>query len=121
VIAHPCCQVSEVRKAAPPWFAFLANRVGPFAARTPRPRTMARRSVALARRAPARWIVPIGILALLPKCPLCLVAYLSLAGVGLSLSAAAHLRLALVTLSVASLCVASLSYFATIRARHLEK
>ena len=47
------------------------------------------------------WIIPDAILAILPKCPMCLAAYIAVwSGIGLSLSAATHLRLSLLILSV---------------------
>ncbi|HEX4964458.1 MAG TPA: hypothetical protein VF173_26820 [Thermoanaerobaculia bacterium] len=54
----------------------------------------------------AGYVVPSAILVLLPKCPACIVAYLAMgAGIGVTLSTAAHLRAILLVL-----CVVCLAY-----------
>jgi len=59
------------------------------------------------------WAVSAAILAVLPKCPVCLAMYMAVGfGVGISLSAATYLRFALILL-----CVASLAFFAARRLR----
>ena len=51
-----------------------------------------------------QWAVPITTIALIPKCPMCVAAYVLLfTGVGLSLPAAAAIRSALIAVSIASL------------------
>ena len=50
------------------------------------------------------WVLPSAILVLVPKCPACLVAHVTLwTGLGLSLSTATYLRWVLLLLRVASL------------------
>ena len=59
------------------------------------------------------WLLPTAVLALLPKCPACLAAYVALAsGLSLSLSTATSLRIILVTL-----CLTSLAFMISRRLR----
>jgi hypothetical protein len=62
----------------------------------------------------AGWILPSATLALLPKCPLCVAAYVALAtGIGISLRTATYLRTALLVICVTSLVV--------IASRHIRR
>jgi hypothetical protein len=74
-----------------------------FATRTgdnaPRPASRWRRGSEL-----AGWLIPSASLALLPKCPICVAAYVTLfSGVSISVASAAHLRTSLLVLCVAAL------------------
>lgn len=61
----------------------------------------------------AGWLLPSVTLALLPKCPACVAAYIALAtGIGISLPTATCLRATLVML-----CIASLAFVAVRRLR----
>jgi Flp pilus assembly protein TadB len=63
----------------------------------------------------AAWIVPSTILALIPKCPMCLAAYIALwTGVGLSVAAAASVRVLLIIV-----CVITLVFLAARQTRRL--
>ena len=56
----------------------------------------------------ARWIVPASVLAVLPKCPACVAAYVALAtGAGISVTAAAYLRSGAIVVCVAMLIYAA--------------
>jgi hypothetical protein len=87
-----CCASAAEKPAA------AVNGSGPFVRRC---------------RDSAGWILSAGGLVLLPKCPACLAAYVAIVtGVGISVAAAAYLRMLLV-----AICVAAIAYFAAMRGR----
>jgi hypothetical protein len=89
---HRCCEVAASDSRPKPFAAPVTDG-------EPDPPTFARRCLDI-----AGWIVPGAILALMPKCPACLAAYVAIGtGVGLSLSAATHLRALLLMLCIALL------------------
>jgi len=70
-----------------------------------------RAAIARRRLGPVRWLFPATILALTPKCPACVAAYVALVtGIGVSVSTASYMRICLVIL-----CVGSLGYLAVRR------
>lgn len=79
---------------------------------SPSPANGAARGLAGGGRRAARvagWVMPGTVLALMPKCPACLAAYIALAtGLGISISAAAVLRSSLIVICVMALVVLSL-------------
>jgi hypothetical protein len=61
----------------------------------------------------AGWVAPGAALAIMPKCPACIAVYLALAtGVGVSMTAAAHIRFGLIAVCVAALAFVAARRFA---------
>lgn len=58
----------------------------------------------------AGWLIPGATLALLPKCPMCVAAYVALLGISLPVAAASHLRTALLALCVIALCYMAIKH-----------
>jgi hypothetical protein len=67
--------------------------------------TGARRSSFLRRALElVRWLAPAAALALMPKCPLCIVAYIAVGtGIGVSVATATYLRWSMLAVSLAAL------------------
>jgi hypothetical protein len=80
-----------------------------------------RKPMSLLRRSGevAAWAIPATILALMPKCPVCLAAYVAVwTGVGLTLSTASYLRTALLAVCVVSLLFLFVKYFWRVAGSH---
>lgn len=58
------------------------------------------------------WLGPSALLVLLPKCPMCLAAYLALAGIGVSVELAAWLRTSLMLACVMTIGILLMRSFA---------
>jgi hypothetical protein len=72
--------------------------------------SLPRRSPRLLRRGIGlvEWLAPAAMLALIPKCPMCIAAYVAIGtGVGISVSTAAYLRIGLI-----GVCATALLYLA---------
>jgi hypothetical protein len=70
----------------------------------------------------AGWILPTATLALLPKCPACVIGYVALAtGIGISLPTATYLRVTLLALCVASLVFVIGTRLRTVIARRFNE
>lgn len=103
--AHRCCEAASVGTDCETNAARSAHRAA-------QAQTLARRRLDI-----AGWVVSGTALALLPKCPACLAAYVAIGtGVGLSASTATYLRMLL-----AILCALSLLYLAARRIRALHR
>jgi hypothetical protein len=62
-----------------------------------------------------RWLAPTFVLALIPKCPACLAAYVALGtGIGLSIPTANYMRVSLI-----GVCFMSLAYLTATRGRRI--
>ena len=58
-----------------------------------------------------RWMVPTAILILMPKCPVCIAAYVALGtGIGLSMTTANEIRMLLLMLSIGSISYVGMRY-----------
>ena len=78
-----------------------------------------KRPAGLLRRAGRviQWLVPVTLLALMPKCPVCVAAYVALfTGVGISIAAARWVRMLMIVL-----CFASLAYLVFRKALGIRK
>jgi hypothetical protein len=73
-------------------------------------------TVRRACRGIAGWMMPLAVLALMPKCPACLAAYVAIGtGLALSASVAAYLRVTLLVLCIFSLIYLGMTWLCSFR------
>jgi hypothetical protein len=95
---HQCCKPAST--------VSVRGEIAPSTTAAAARRTVARRGITF-----ASWAIPGATLALLPKCPVCLAAYVALwTGLTLSVSAASHLRSLLLFACVASLTLVTAGF-----------
>jgi hypothetical protein len=104
---RPICPCRRIAASSPAVAAPIANgRAGD-------------RQVMRRTRGAAAWALPSVALALVPKCPMCVAAYLAIGGgLGVSLTTAAHLRTALVWLCWSTLALLVARLVARVWTRH---
>jgi hypothetical protein len=65
-------------------------------------------------------ILPGAVLVFIPKCPVCIIAYVALiSGIGLSIPAAANLRITLIAVSSALLLYLAVNFLLSLRRREI--
>lgn len=67
------------------------------------------------------FVVPSALLVLIPKCPMCLAAYLAImTGIELSVSGASHLQLALTTICLGTICLTIVAHLIQFQRKILQ-
>lgn len=112
----PCRRIAASPRRSPAGDAATADPVPSSPAVAGRARES---QVTQRTRSAAVWALPSVALALVPKCPMCVAAYLAIGGgLGVSLTTAAHLRTALVWLCWSTLALLAVRMVARVWTRH---